>query len=39
MAALEDDTDDDAALFLGPGCSIAVRGTGISEEFGIWAVG
>lgn len=39
MADLKSAAGDDAALLLGPGCSVAVGGTGITEELGIWAAG
>lgn len=39
MTTLEGGTRDDATLFHGPGSAVAVGGTGISDQLGIWAGG
>lgn len=38
MTALEGGAGDDATLFHGPGGSVTVLGTRISDQLGIWAV-
>lgn len=35
MTSLEGDAGDDAALFLGPGCPVRVRGTRVTEQLGV----
>lgn len=39
VADLKGAAGDDAALLLGPGCSVAVGGAGVAEELGVWAAG
>lgn len=39
VTSLEGGTRDDAALFHGPGRPVAVGGTGVGDQFGIWAAG
>lgn len=39
MTALEGGTGDDAALFLGPGGSVAVGGAGVADELRVGAAG